>query len=40
MEILDEDNGGKRIRVTRINGRKQEQAEFRLARDMAYRDVR
>lgn len=40
MEILDEDSGGKRIRVTRINGRKQEQAEFRLAKDMAYRDVR
>ena len=40
MEILDEDSVGKRIRVTRINGRKQEQAAFRLAKDMAYRDVR
>lgn len=40
LEILAEDGRGKRIRVTRINGRKQEQAEFRLTRDMTYHDVR
>ena len=40
LEILAETSEGKKIRITRSNGRKQEQAMFLLAKDMTYRHVR